>query len=73
MGPTKFEEFEPLNESVPLPSFITPSQSRAIMAESSGEATDVGVMKITVKTPKEKHTVEVKIGGSVREVCYLKI
>ncbi|KAK3789841.1 hypothetical protein RRG08_055127 [Elysia crispata] len=38
------------------------------MAESSGEATDVGVMKITVKTPKEKHTVEVKIGGSVREL-----
>ncbi|GFS07754.1 ubiquilin-1 [Elysia marginata] len=38
------------------------------MADSSGEVTEAGVMKITVKTPKEKHTVEVKIGASVKEL-----
>ncbi|GFO34131.1 ubiquilin-1 [Plakobranchus ocellatus] len=38
------------------------------MAENSGEVTDAGIMNITVKTPKEKHTVEVKVGASVREL-----
>ena len=41
---------------------------KVIMADS-GEVGDAGVMKITVKTPKEKHTVEVKVGASVKEVC----
>ncbi|XP_005098562.1 ubiquilin-1 [Aplysia californica] len=38
------------------------------MAENSADAAKTGVLTITVKTPKEKHNVEVKEGASVREL-----
>lgn len=41
------------------------------MAESP-ENSGAGKITITIKTPKEKHDVQVSAGGTVKEVCLKK-